>query len=157
MKVFRALLEKLNFEKFSIHVKRALKTAEVAATRAGSDCVDTQHLLLGMLAEDDGTAVKILRRLSCDVESVRNQLRGGVSAAAAPEQRRYLLRSAAVKRAIEYAVEQARTTRAPSTGTEHLLLAFLQQPDCRACQVLTAAGVTRDQIRAAVDAENVQR
>jgi ATP-dependent Clp protease ATP-binding subunit ClpA len=154
MKYLRALYAWVNIERFSVHVKRALRTAEIEAERLGSTCVDTEHLLLGMLAKADGTAGKILQRLSCDVTNIRNQLQrsGEVGPPRPPGQ--MLVRTAAVKRAIKYAVEQARATNAPSTGTEHFLLAILQQPECRACQMLMQAGVTADQIRAAVDAEN---
>jgi ATP-dependent Clp protease ATP-binding subunit ClpA len=154
MKYLRDLYAWVNFERFSIHVKSALNTAEGEAARPGSACVDTEHLLLGMLAEADGTAVKILQRLSCDVTNIRNQLQRSAEVGPPRPRGQMLARTAAVKRAIKYAVEQARATHAPSTGTEHFLLAFLQQPKCLACQVLTDAGVTLDLVRAAVDAEN---
>jgi ATP-dependent Clp protease ATP-binding subunit ClpC len=152
MKYLSALRDWLNPERFSVHVKRALKTAEVEAARLGSDCVDTEHLLIGMLVQDDGTAVKILQRLSCDVANVQRQLQGITSTA--PRQKKWLPRSAAVIHAIKDAAKEARTTNAPSTGTEHLLLAFMRRPDCRACQVLKANGATLDRVQSEVDAEN---
>lgn len=53
---------------------RALKTMQLAlreATALGDQHIDTGHLLLGLLAEGDGVAVKVLNTLDVDTEALR--------------------------------------------------------------------------------------
>ena len=48
---------------FSAKAKAVLQAARMAARNLGSDCVSTEHLLLGLVREDSGFAVETLKAL----------------------------------------------------------------------------------------------
>jgi len=59
------------YDRFTELTKRAMVAARDAATSLGHDFIDTEHLLLGVLAETDGVALRVLAVLGVDAEAVR--------------------------------------------------------------------------------------
>jgi ATP-dependent Clp protease ATP-binding subunit ClpC len=58
---------------------RALLQAPAGYARErGEDCIEVEHLLLGVLEDDAGAAAHTLRALGVDVESVRDALTAGL-------------------------------------------------------------------------------
>ena len=56
---------------FTPRTKKVLEYTLRQAVELGSDAIGTEHILLGMLAEGEGVAVKVLRNLDVDVDSLR--------------------------------------------------------------------------------------
>ncbi|MBC7812840.1 MAG: Clp protease N-terminal domain-containing protein, partial [Burkholderiales bacterium] len=69
----------------SIRTRRALELAVDEARLMGHDYVGTEHLLLGILRQNDSTAANILRRLGLDLERVRQTTRSMILLKSVPE------------------------------------------------------------------------
>ena len=104
----------------------------------------TEHLLLGILAEEDGLGAHILRRQGLDRERLRRLVvrRCGLGAPGVPGQG--LTQNA--RSAVEHAAAEARALHHYCIGTEHLLLGVLRLPDCGGAQLLTEAGADLNEI-----------
>jgi ATP-dependent Clp protease ATP-binding subunit ClpA len=59
---------------FTPHAKRVLELALREGLRLGTNQIGTEHILLGLLGEEDGGAVGILVELEVDAETIRAQL-----------------------------------------------------------------------------------
>ena len=59
------------FEKFSEGARRALTKAQEEAQHFGHNYIDTEHILLGLIAEEDGVACKVLNNLGIAAGKIR--------------------------------------------------------------------------------------
>ena len=125
-------------EKFTQRAEQAIEYARIAAGELGHGYVGTEHLLLGILAEEDGLGAHILRQQGLEAERLRRLVvrRCGLGAPGVPGQGL----TANAQSAVERAASEARALRHFCIGTEHLLLGILRQPDCGAAQLLEEAG-----------------
>src|SRR5260221_5822619 len=62
------------FERFTERCHQAVSQARQEAMRLGSDSINTQHLLLGILQTGDGVASHVLRSMKCDLEQLRQRI-----------------------------------------------------------------------------------
>jgi ATP-dependent Clp protease ATP-binding subunit ClpC len=60
---------------FSPSTKRVLEYAVDEARRMGQHYISTEHLLLGLVRENDGVAMDVLRKFGVSAEQVRRQTR----------------------------------------------------------------------------------
>ncbi|MAO75796.1 MAG: hypothetical protein CL699_05775, partial [Chloroflexi bacterium] len=60
------------FEKFSERARRVLSLAQEEAQRFNHNYIGTEHILLGLARESDGTAAKVLNGLSVELSKVRS-------------------------------------------------------------------------------------
>lgn len=124
-----------------------LTNAQVESTRLGHNYIGTEHLFLGLLALDGGTAAQVLRSLGVDREQARGAVelivrdRGLTGAPGLTSQ---------AKRAIELAVNEVRLTNASGIRSEHLLLGLVAEDEGIAAAVLQSVGVTLQRVRAAI-------
>ena len=63
-------------ENFSPRVRDVITYSKEEALRLGHDYIGTEHLLLGILRDGEGTAVAILKDLGLDLGNVRNKIEG---------------------------------------------------------------------------------
>ncbi len=59
---------------FTPRAKSVLNTALEESRQLGHNYIGTEHLLLGLIREGDGVAVRVLQRLDIDLPNVRNQI-----------------------------------------------------------------------------------
>jgi len=59
------------FEKFSERARRALTRAQEEAQHFGHNYIDTEHILLGLVAEEEGVASKVLSNLGIAASKIR--------------------------------------------------------------------------------------
>ena len=59
------------FEKFSERARKALTKAQEEAQRFGHNYIDTEHILLGLLADDDGMASRVIVNLGVAPSKIR--------------------------------------------------------------------------------------
>ena len=64
--------------------KRTLARARRALSLRGDECVDTEHVLLGLLQEQEGQAMQLLAELSVDSSQVRREAMLGLQEATKP-------------------------------------------------------------------------
>lgn len=101
---------------------------------------DTQHMLLGLVRENDTTAAKALMRMNVSTERIRAEaLKRVVPGSSKPNRDMQLAPHA--KRAIDLTNDEANSLDNEYIGTEHLLLGLIRETNGAASQVLTALGV----------------
>jgi hypothetical protein len=74
---FRTREEKSDIRRFSWRVRRAVESAFEEAARSGSPFVNTDHLYLGILGQEDAAAARILADLEVPLEAILSRLRSG--------------------------------------------------------------------------------
>ena len=134
---------------FTERVRVVLARAREEAMRLQHARVDTEHLLLGLVREGQGIAATVLRNLDVDLSEIPRKIealvpKGATTSHAGPD----LPYTGPAKKVLELAMTEARELNHSYVGTEHLLLSLLREGKGVAAQVLTAAGVTLDTVRA---------
>jgi len=137
------------FDKFSERARRVLELAQQEALRYRHKAMDTEHLLLGILDEGEGVAAKVLGTLAGDLAAVRAAVEARMAPGDEAAQQEVGLTPAS-KRAIEFAVFEARNLNHGYIGTEHLLLGLLREEKGTAAAVLNEQGFTVERVRAEV-------
>src|SRR5919202_31603 len=134
------------FEKFTKRARRVLTFAQEEAQRLNHNYIGTEHLLLGLIREEEGLAAKVLRDLGLDQTRVRQVIEEIVGRGQASPGTRLSL-TPRTKRVIELAVDEARRMGHHYIGTEHLLLGLIREGDGIAVNVLKSLGVSPDKVR----------
>jgi ATP-dependent Clp protease ATP-binding subunit ClpC len=148
------------FERFSEGARRVLTRAQGEAQRLGHSYIDTEHILLGIAGEESGVVAKVLSNLGVST----GKIQAAVEFVIGKGERRAtsgdvdLARRA--KRAIEFAVDEARRLNSSYIGVEHLLLGLLRESEGVAFSVLESLGVTlertRDEVNRVVRQESMR-
>jgi ATP-dependent Clp protease ATP-binding subunit ClpC len=138
------------FEKFSERARRALTRAQEEAQHFGHNYIDTEHILLGLIAEEDSVASQVLANLGVAVSKVRSAVEFIVGRGGRPNTSEVGLTPRA-KKVIELAVDEARRLNHSYIGTEHLLLGLLREREGSAAGVLESLGVTLDRVMVEVN------
>ena len=137
-------------EKFTRQAKAALKLAESAARSWKHSYIGTEHILVGILDEQEGTAGKILEEFGVDrekLESLITKLIAPSGVLVAEKSAGYSPRAQKVR---EQAVKEAEKQNEDLAGTEHLLLAMLKETDCVGTRLLYTMGVNIQKLYSAV-------
>jgi len=135
------------FEKFTERARKVLTLAQAEAQRLNHNYIGTEHILLGLVREGDGVAVKVLSNLGADPDKVRGAVEfiiGRGERAVSGE----IGLTPRAKRVIELAADEARRLNHNYIGTEHLLLGLLREAEGAAANVLESLGVNLDKARA---------
>jgi ClpA/ClpB-like protein len=135
------------FDKFTDRSRSALQFSIEEAKLLRHDYIGTEHLLLGLLRDEDSVAMRVLESLDVDPSRVRAAVHRIVGPAAGGRRREPGLTHRA-KRAIELSVDEARRLRCHYVGTEHLLLGLVREREGVAATVLTnLSGVDLAEVR----------
>ncbi|MGN0551440.1 MAG: ATP-dependent Clp protease ATP-binding subunit [Acutalibacteraceae bacterium] len=142
-----------NFRGFTQKANNALNLALEAAQQLGHTYVGTEHILLGLLSEGSGVAYTVLDGLGVSGDAVdeliRNKIGVGSPTSLTPSD--FTPRS---KRILQFAVMKAARLGHNYVGTEHLLMALLEENDCYAVAFLNELGVSVQDIGKAISEEN---
>lgn len=132
--------------RFTERAQKVIAHAQEEARRLNHNVVGTEHLLLGLLREDEGIAAHALTNLGVDADKVRNQVEMmiGVGPFAVQGPIGYTPRA---KRVMELAIDESRRLGHNYVGTEHILLGLIREGEGVAAQVLTNLGVSLDKAR----------
>jgi hypothetical protein len=146
-----------NFDaEFSEQASMAVHLAHKEARRMRQRMLGTEHLLLGLLEEPDGSGLSTLRNLGVDLARLRADVLTLAPRAmhAVPGD---LEMAPGTQRVIELAKEEARRMRQQKVGPEHLLLGLVREKEGIAAQALANQGVTLTKTRAVIDYEIAAR
>ncbi len=138
--------------KFSPRVKDVISYSREEALRLRHDYIGTEHLLLGLIREGDGVAIKILRNLNIDTAAIRQSIEDAVkgsSISRSPVGSVPLTKQA--EKVLKITYLEAKIFKSDIIGTEHLLLAILRDEDNIASQILQQYHVTYDLFKAEVE------
>lgn len=138
------------WQRFTERTRRVIFFAQEEAARMSHNFVGTEHILLGLVREDDSLAARLLvRKLGVSLAAVRAETERRVSPGTDPPGREMQLTPRA-KRVIDFAYEEARALNNNYIGSEHLLIGIVREDDGVAGEVLRKLGVTLEQTREAV-------
>jgi len=133
---------------FTDTARRALKLAQQEAERMRHAQIGTEHLLLGLLREEEGIAGRVLRQLGLQSGDLQHWVeRLGTTRQQSPLFNVELDLSPRTKRVLELAGDEARRRDDPRIDTHHILLGLVHQGNGTALEVLNHLGVTGEQIR----------
>jgi ATP-dependent Clp protease ATP-binding subunit ClpA len=137
------------FDKFTEAARRTLVYAQEEARRFKHDYIGTEHLLLGLLRDDQAVAGRALSDLGVTIESGRKALAFiNPPGSASPASKGGLTPRA--KKAMELGVEEARDLGDRYLGTEHILLGIIREREGLGAGILTGMGLDPDRVRAQV-------
>jgi len=135
------------FEKFSERARRVLTIAQEEARNLNHSYIGTEHILLGLVREEEGVAAKVLTNLGIGLGKVRSAVEFIIGRGEKPGTGETGLTPRA-KKVIELAIDEARQLGHNYIGTEHLLLGLLREGEGVASSVLDSFGITLERARA---------
>ena len=135
-----------NLDRFTKRARRVLSRAQEEASRLNHRYIGTEHILLGLVAEQGGVALRVLESLDISAD----QVRAAVERTVGQGSRRVFTQptlTPRTKRVIELAVDEARKLGHHYIGTEHLLLGLVREGEGVAVDVLQRLGAPPQDIR----------
>ena len=141
---------------FTDRVKKVMQFAREEALKLESDYVGTEHLLLGLIRENDGIAAVVLRNLAISLPSIREaierQMTSSEGGSPSAHQAGHVIPfTPRAKKALEYAAAEAKDLNHKYIGTEHLLLALTKDVESAAAGHLLNAGVRYDVVKSEME------
>ena len=125
---------------FTPRAEEALRLAQEAAEEMGHGYVGCEHILLGLMREEDGIAHRVMQEYGMTEDMICTVLERSVGkglSGAAPSQGL----TPRAKSAVELAVSEAMRMGAGYIGTEHLLMGLLREGNNMAIRVLDTVGI----------------
>jgi ATP-dependent Clp protease ATP-binding subunit ClpC len=134
------------FERFSERTRQVIVFAQEESRTLRHDYIGTEHLLLGLLREEDGLAARVLEGLDITVGGVRAQvvLIVGSGTRVTSGQIPFTPRA---KKVLELALTEALGLDHDYIGTEHILLGLMSDSDSVAARILRDLGADSETIR----------
>ena len=126
---------------YTEQARTAIMYAEKMARKCGHSYIGTEHLLAGLIHEEQGTAGMVLRDLGITEDKLKemiDKLIAPGSDVMTADTRGYTPRA---ERVLEESRQQAQDFRSVRIGTEHILLAMLGELDCVATRLLHTMGI----------------
>lgn len=121
---------------FSSNAQQVIALSRQESARLRHDHVGTEHLLLAIIQLDEGTAVKILKKLGLDLKAVREEIEKRADPGQAGVAAEATTYTAGAKKVFSLAGEEAENLKRPRVGTEHLLLGLVREETGVAAAVL---------------------
>jgi predicted DNA-binding transcriptional regulator AlpA len=141
----------IRFDRLTARTRNVFVHAQTEATALGHSHVGCEHLLLGILMEEETLGAKALGRAGLTLELARASMEPASTTVVAEGARPFTPR---VHRALAETQEAALELGHNYLGTEHLILGILREGDNLAHRILADNGVDPDVVRAAL-AEDV--
>ena len=136
-----------NDDRFTAEAKRALVLAQQEAVRLAHNHVGPVHLLAGIACADQGVGAHALRELGVTSDGTRHALdllmpsRG---AALAPNE---ITLTPRAQRVLDISIDESRQRGRPSTASEDLLLALVNEGEHFSKELLRALDIEADAVR----------
>ena len=139
------------FERFAEEAKKVLTLAQEEAERSQHSYIGTEHLLLGLLRNQEGVGCKVLAGLGVHIEQVRKKIETvlGVNERIVFQD---IIPTSRVKHVIEISFDEARNMGSQNVNSGHLLMGLVIEGEGIAAHVLEDLGAGADRVIAAVEA-----
>ncbi|HRG27061.1 MAG TPA: ATP-dependent Clp protease ATP-binding subunit [Chitinophagales bacterium] len=139
--------------KFSPKVKEVISYSREEALRLGHDHIGTEHLLLGLIRDGDGLAIKVLMSLDVDIAVLRKTVEDAIKdkTSRQPFNAGSLPLTKQAEKVLKITVLEAKVLKSDTIGTEHLMLSILKNKDNIATQILGQFDVDYDVFRQELD------
>jgi ATP-dependent Clp protease ATP-binding subunit ClpC len=136
------------FERFTTRARMVVTLAQQEAWECSHDYIGTEHVLLGLLREEDGVAAQVLTGLGVTVEEARRRMEQVVGKGAQSPPYRTPPFTPRTKTVFDLSLREALSLGHNYIGTEHLLLGILREGQGLGCRILRdIAGDDLDGVR----------
>ncbi len=132
---------------FSDRLQDVIRLSREEALRLGHDYIGTEHLLLGIIREGQGVAVRILRNLDCDLLKLKKAIEDTVRTSGGTLTIGNIPLTKQAEKVLKITQIESKIYKADVIGTEHLLLSLLRDEDNIATQILHQFNITYDSAR----------
>lgn len=139
------------FEKFTDKARKVMSLSQEEAKNLGKMYVGTEHLLLALIREGEGIAAQTLAGLDVTYDETLHTIKALSPAEDEAHVGGHVPFTPRAKRVIEDSYRETMAKGQNYIATEHLLLAIIDQPDCRGMAALQQMGVEPDAVRASIE------
>ncbi|MBX3008153.1 MAG: ATP-dependent Clp protease ATP-binding subunit [Melioribacteraceae bacterium] len=133
---------------FSERVQEVIRLSREEALRLGHDYIGTEHLLLGIIREGQGVAVRILKNLDVDLLSLKKAVEDTVRTAGGTLTIGNIPLTKQAEKVLKITQIESKIYKSDVIGTEHIILSLLRDEDNIATQILHQFNVNYDNARA---------
>ena len=143
------------FEKFTEKARELVQTAQDILVRYKHTQLDTEHLLLAMLEQNEGLAVQVLQKLGVDTYALAHAAEEALARAPKvqyADQGAQVYITPRIKRVFDLAKEEAQRLHDSYIGVEHLLLGLIKEGDGGAARLLKQQNVDEEKVYKALQA-----
>jgi ATP-dependent Clp protease ATP-binding subunit ClpA len=134
------------FERFTDRARRVVVLAQEEARMLNHNYIGTEHILLGLIHEGDGSAAKALELLGISLGAVRQEVEEIIGhGKQAPSG--HIPFTPRAKRVLELSLREALQLGHNYIGTEHILLGLIREGEGVAALVLTRLGADLERVR----------
>jgi len=137
------------FERFTERARRVVVLAQEESRLLGHNYIGTEHLLLGLLAEQEGVAARALESLDITLDAAREQVRE-IIGPGQQEVRGHIPFTPRAKKILELSLREALKLGSEVISTEHLLLGLVDEGAGVGAQILERLGAPAPAVREAV-------
>jgi hypothetical protein len=140
------------FERFTNQARRVVVLAQEEARILNHNYIGTEHLLLGLLRENMGSAARALESMGVTLDAARNEVVASIGRGKA-EPSGHIPFTPRAKKSLELSLREALKLGDGYIGTGHLLLGLIHQGDNMALKVLGKLGTDPNELQDRVIAE----
>jgi len=142
-------------EHFSSRVNDVIRLSREEAIRLGHDYIGTEHLLLGIISDGEGLAIKVFKNLNVDLYKLKKSIEETVRPTSANKINiGNIPLTKQAEKVLKLTFIEAKLYKSRVIGTEHLLLSFFRDEENIAAQILNKQGLNYEKIRTEI--ENIQ-
>jgi len=144
----------MNNRRFSPKVKQVIARSREEAIRLGHDFIGTEHLMLGIVAEKESLAVKVLESLDVDAAELRQVLEESVQkipAASTGLNVGTLPLNKQAEKVLKVTFLEAKMLKSEEISPEHLVLSILKHKDNPASKILSQFDIDYDIFKAELE------
>ena len=133
---------------FTQRVSDVIQFSKEEANRLRNKSIQPEHLLLGLIREGEGKAVRILQSLYVDLQKIKQTLEDELRLQAdmSDTYSEDITFDSQASRILKMSILEARVLKSPATDTEHMLLAIMKENQNKASQILEENEVTYQKI-----------
>jgi ATP-dependent Clp protease ATP-binding subunit ClpC len=135
------------FERFTERARQVVVLAQDEARALKHNYIGTEHLLLGLLREEEGLAARVLESLDITVEEVRAQVKRLVGQGDEETVTGQIPFTPRAKKVLELALREALSLKHSYIGPEHILLGVVRENEGVAARILLDSGADAEKIR----------
>ncbi len=135
------------FERFTDRARRAVVLAQEEARLLNHNYIGTEHILLGLIHEQDGIAARALVQLGISLDAVRAEVERIIGQGGGEVPAGHIPFTPRAKQVLELALREALQLGHNYIGTEHILLGLIREGEGVASQVLEHLGADLSEVR----------
>ncbi|MBK8981023.1 MAG: ATP-dependent Clp protease ATP-binding subunit [Ignavibacteria bacterium] len=132
---------------FSSRVQDVIRLSREEAIRLGHDYIGTEHLLLGIIREGEGIAIKIFKNLGVDAFKIKKTIEDTVRQSGGTLTVGNIPLTKQAEKVLKITYLEAKIFKSDIIGTEHLLLSILREDDNLAAQILHQFNINYEAVK----------